>query len=155
MNAARRKQIAKVQLEKQRLAAGVTEAELNEPVKSTLVFSKHFMIEPQGDEEGEDVYAVYRLTDMLSSVVSESAETPGPVHVCDLAIDAGVLANVLDMYVDSVDSDSPTLGELRLAADANDQELVNDGSFKRCDHCGKVYGADTHVCSSVIGEATQ
>lgn len=110
----RRKLIAKTQLEKTRLAAGVTEAELNEPPKSTIVFSKHFMIEPQADGEdgNEDVYAVYRLTDMLSSVVNDSAETPGPVHICDLAIDAATLVGVLDKYVDAVDSDSPSLEKL-------------------------------------------
>lgn len=102
----------KVAIEKQLNATGTTQADLEALAKQvTITLSKYFMIEPQvegdGDEEGEEVYAVYRLTDLLTNSFADGAgvDPIGPVHVFTSIVDAVTAVGFLDKLVDAIEKD--------------------------------------------------
>ena len=67
--------------------------------QQTVVFTKHFFIEPQFTDDG-DGFAIYRQSDLTSVHLSGDGATPDPVHVCDSAVDAALIAARLDVLVD-------------------------------------------------------
>lgn len=110
-SATRRKLIAKTQLEKTRLAVGVTEAELNSPLPPNVSYTKHFMCEAQFDEQGEEIFAVFRVTDLLCIGENASDAVP-PVHVFDELQDAANFMLIADELVDKVEPDAPVSSKL-------------------------------------------
>lgn len=111
MNEQRRKALAARTLaEKARLASGLTADEVAKPPQSNLIFSKHFMIETQYDDEGVPEYAVYRVTDMLSTLTAEGA-TVEPVHVFEMAFDAATWVVAADVIMEKEDPDSTPVPE--------------------------------------------
>lgn len=111
MNEQRRKALAaRTAAERARLAAGMTTDEVAKPPQSNLIFSKHFMIESQYDDEGVAEFAVYRVTDMLSTLTAEGV-TVEPVHVFEMALDAANWAVAADVMMEKEDPDSTPVPE--------------------------------------------
>ena len=114
MNEQRRRALAaKTLAEKARLSIGMTAEEAGAPMQPQVIFHKHFLIEPQPVEDGSaDEYAVYRVTDMLSTVTPEgTVSEPLPVHVFELLVDAVRFAVAGDEMVDVMDSESVAVSE--------------------------------------------
>lgn len=95
----------KVELEKARNAGVVPQANDSSgesvatlPTDSLVIYSNHFVIETQADENGDDCYAVYRLLD-LASVMPHDGATPEPVHVFDMLVDASNFVGIMDSIV--------------------------------------------------------
>lgn len=103
MNERRKALMQKVQQQK-RSNAGIPPTDPTELATQTSVtFSKHFMIEPQGSDDGGDVFAVYRVTDLVNQ--TDNGTTPEPVHVFDLIGDAAQAVVMLDQLVDKLEGD--------------------------------------------------
>lgn len=111
MNAERRKRLQeKVAQEKQKNAGLPVTTTTGEP-DTVLAWGKHFVSEIQADDEGNDVFAVYRVTDWLSN--AEGAVDPAsPVHVFDLVGDAAVAIVILDKLVDKIEGEDTVGVEL-------------------------------------------
>lgn len=107
MNARRKKLQMAVVAEKMKNAAGATSAEVQNAAVSGIgiVYSKHFMIEPQTTEDGEtDEYAVYRVIQLLTA--TDAGETVEPVHVFELAVDAAHFVLLADAMIEKEDPES-------------------------------------------------
>jgi hypothetical protein len=70
----------------------------DEALASLVIYSNHFVIETQADENGDDCFAVYRVSDLLSVMIHDGA-TPEPVHVFDLLLDASNFVAIADKIV--------------------------------------------------------
>lgn len=101
MTERRRKLQAAVQAERDK----ITDAQESRSTPSTLLaWGKHFVVETQFDDEGEPVYAIYRVTDWMSTGDEAQDELP-PIHRFDLANDAMVAISVLDTLVEKIEAE--------------------------------------------------
>ena len=106
MTEKRRKLMMQVGQEKARNAGapGAPGAPGANPLTLTTNYSKHFMVEPQSDDNDDDVYAIYRVADLLTVQYTEGV-TPDPVHISTTALDAAELVMRLDQLVDAIEEE--------------------------------------------------